>query len=55
MSSRSLTMEEVDSSPKLLLEQTTLTPGECVRNQLVSLSLTALFFNLHFRCLARRH
>ena len=59
MSSRSFTKEEVDSSPRLLLEQTTSTPrcrsGECIHNQLVSISLAVLYFNLHFRCRALMH
>ena len=56
MSSRT---EEVDSSPRLLLEQTTSTPrcrsGECIHNKLVIISLEVLYFNLHFRCLALMH
>ena len=56
---RSFTTEEVDSSLRLLLEQTTSTPrcrsGECSHNQLVSLSLAVLYFNLHFRCLPLMH
>ena len=59
MSSRSFTTEEADSSPRLLLEHTTSTPrcrsGECIHKQLVRLSLAVLYFNLHFRCLARMH
>ena len=59
MSSRSFTTEEVDSSPRLLLEQTTSTPrcrsGECIHNQLGSISLAVLYFSLHFRCLALMH
>ena len=59
MSSRSFTTEEVDSCTRLLLEQTTSSPrcrsGECIHNQLVSISLAVLFFNLHFRCLALMH
>ena len=59
MSGRSFTTEEMDSSRRLLLEQTTSTPrcrsGECVHNQLVSISLAVLYFNLHFRCLALMH
>ena len=55
MSSCSFTTQEVDSSPRLLLEQTTSTPGECIHNQLVSLSLAVLYLNLHFRCLALMH
>ena len=61
MSSRPFTTEEVDSSTKLLLEQTTSTPrcrsGECVHNQLVSISLAVyvLYFSLHFGCLALMH
>ena len=39
-----------------VLEQTTSTPGESgIHNQLVSLSLAVLYFNLHFRCLALFH
>ena len=59
MSSRSFTAEEVDSSTRLLLEQTTSTPRcrscECIHNQPVSISLAVLYFNLHFRCLALMH
>ena len=59
MSSRSFTTEEVDSSTRLLLEQTTSTPrcrsGECIHNQPVSISLAVLYFNIHFRCLALVH
>ena len=60
MSSRSSTTEEVDSSPRLLLEQTTSTPrcrsGEHIHNRLVSLSLAVVLnFNLHFCCLALMH
>ena len=59
MSSRSFTTTEVDSSPRLLLGQTTSTPrcrsGERIYNQLVSISLAVLYFNLHFRCLALMH
>ena len=48
MSSRSFTTEELDSSPRLLLEQTTSIPrcrsGECIHNQLVSISLAVLYF-----------
>ena len=59
MSSRLFTTDEVDSSTRLLLEQTTSTPrcrsGECVHNQVVSISLAVLYFNLHFRCLALMH
>ena len=60
MSSRSFTTEEMDSSPRLLLEQTTSTPwcrsGECSHNwRLVSLSLAVLYFNVHFRCLPLMH
>ena len=29
--------------------------GECIHNQLVSISLTVLYFNLHIRCLALMH
>ena len=58
MSSRSFTTEEVDSSTRLLLEQTTSTStprcrsGEYIHNQPVSFSLAVLYLNLHFRCLA---
>ena len=56
MSSRSFTTEEADSSPRLLLEQTTSTrrcrSGECIHDQQVSLSLAVLYFNLQFHCLA---
>ena len=59
MSSRSFTTEKVDSSPRILLEQTTSTPrcrsGECIHNQLGSIFLAVLYFNLHFRCLALLH
>ena len=59
MSSHSFSTEEMDSSPTLLLEQTTSTPrcrsGECVHNQLVSISLEVLYFNLRFRRLALMH
>ena len=50
MSSRGYTTEEVDCSPIVLLEQTTSTPrcrsGECIRNQLVNLSLAVLYFEV---------
>ena len=58
MSSRSFTTEQVDSSSRLLLEQTTsprCRSGECIHNQLVSISLAVLYLNLHFRCLALMH
>ena len=59
MSSRSFTTEEVDSSTRLLLEQTTSTPrcrsGEYIHNQPVSFSLAVFYLNLHFRCLALMH
>ena len=58
VSSRSFTTEEVDSSSRLLLKQTTspgCRSGECIHNQLVSISLAVLYFNLHFRCLALMH
>ena len=56
---QSFVTEEVDSSPRLLLEQTTSAPrcrsGECIHNQPFSISLAVLYFNLHFRCLALMH
>ena len=59
MSSRSFTTEEVNSSPRLLLEQTMSTPrcrsGECIHNQLGRISLAVLYLNLHIRCLALMH
>ena len=59
INSRSFTAEEVDSSPRLLMEHTTSTPrcrsGECIHNQLVSISLAVVYFNLHVRCLALMH
>ena len=52
MSSRSFTTEEVDSSPRLLLEQTTSTPrcrsGECIHNQLVSIFFGSVVLQYSF-------
>ena len=59
MVSRAFNTEEVDSSPIVLLEETPTTPrcrsGECSHNQLVNLSLSVLYFNFQFRCVALMH